>query len=522
MKPILLDRYKVLIVSHNKSLHNKINGILNIIQILDVEIEILNAHSFEEIKVILESSRDISLVIIDADMELIEDINLIEYVRNLLNNIFVRIIMINQTKELSKCSDTLENRYKKMTTDPLTHLYNRVKLYEACNDNDNKALILIDIIGFSSINDNYGYETGDMVLKEFAAFLFTMYHEDFNVYHLENDLFALTLNAENINDIFNTVKQIQEDILKLNIITNSFNKTLDISIGVACQSENNILRRAELALKEARSIGINKIQYYSEDLKILKKLKNTNYWGPIIKDALKNDDIVVNYQPIYDLKTKQIEKYELLMRLVHEGEEYLPAKFLDAAHDTGQMYDIFKYMFSRACYLAEKKDMKFSVNIGDTEFEYDDIIDFITGKIEVHKINPALLSLEILEYNSIGNNTVIKDKIIKIHELGVRIAIDDFGIHCSNFGQMQDLPIDIIKIDGSFIKNLPESENSKIVVKTIQTYAKEKKIKLVAEYVCAKNVLENILELGIEYGQGYYLCEPLNEEEFLSTLDDRV
>ncbi|MEA3370664.1 MAG: GGDEF and EAL domain-containing protein [Campylobacterota bacterium] len=558
MKPTKLDRYKVVIASSNKSIHDKIETILKNIELLDLEIEILNGNSFAESRKILESRRDIALMIVDADMESKENVDLSAFVRDSLNNFVIRIIKINQPaeefraeyinkydinnygcrlsfenlyptirtavmhyKEIVRLNNKLQNRYKEMTTNPLTHLYNRIKLYEDCNNCNNKTLILIDIIGFSSINENYGYEIGDLVLKELAAFLFSMYHDDYAIYHLDNDLFALTLELEKTEDIFTTVKDIQEDILALNIITNSFNNTLNISIGVAYQNEDNLLRRAELALKEARNIGINQIQYFSEDLKVLKKLKNTNYWGPIIKDALDNDGIVVNYQPIYNLETNRAQKYELLMRLKHNGTEYLPAEFLDAAVDTGQMYDIFRFMFTKACYFAQKTKTRFSVNIGDTEFEHEEFIEFIVATMKEYKVDPTLLSLEILEYNSIGENTLVREKIMQIHELGIAIVIDDFGINCSNFGQMKNLPIDTIKIDGSFIKNLPESKESKIVVKTIQTYAKEKNIKLVAEYISTQKVLENVLELEIEYGQGFYLCRPLSEEQLVNELLDR-
>ena len=541
--------YKVLIVDDEKSIHEVTNMALKAMNFSDFDLEILNAHSAQEAKEILKNSDDIALALIDVVMETPEaGLELVDYIRSDLKNSLIRLVIrtgqaneypemdvikrydindfknktelsmerlfttvrtsVKQYEQLIELQNKYEDTYKQMTTNPLTHLANRVKLYEDCDNELHKTLVLIDIVGFSSINENSGYDTGDFVLQELAGFLHSMYSKDFKVYHLENDLFALVSLSQEM-EIFDTVEQIKRDISQLHIITDNFNQTLDTTIGVAYQSEKNLMRKAELALKEARNTGKNKIKYYSEDLKIIQQLKDVNYWGPILKNGFTNGAVKAYYQPIYNLKTNKIEKYEMLIRLEHDNEVHSPFKFLDAATHTGQQYDIFRFMFEEACNQVEKTGLKFSVNIGDTEFENEDILDFITSNIQKRNIDPTLLSIEILEYTSISSEESIKKKINEIHELGVGIAVDDFGINCSNFGQIENLPIDTIKIDGSFIKNLPTCENSHIIVKSIQTFAKEKNIKLVAEFICDEKVLKIVNELGIEYGQGYHLGKPL-------------
>lgn len=543
MKILSNKTYTVLIVndnSKNQELTSKAFSYINF------KFKILNVSSSTEAKSILENSNSISLVIINSSQKSIkEDIAISKYIREELSNSIIPILIlslkdivvdidsinrynINTVINVSHLSDKnvfsiiknlflqyeqrmqLEEKnkdtHKQLYTDALTHLYNRLKLNIDCANKEEKTLILIDIVGFSKINENYGYDVGDSVLKEFAAFLYSMYHENFNIYHLDNDVFALIpLQNNTTKSIFTTVEEIKNDILKLNIITDNFNKTLDISIGVAYQSEKNILRKAELALKEARSNGINKIKYYSKDLKILKEIDDTNHWSPIIQEHLNDSSIVVHYQPIYNLKTYTIDKYELLMRIQHNGKLYLPCSFLDAAYKAGQMYKIFKFMFTHACIQAQKTGLKFSINIGDHELLEEGIVSFVEETLTTYKVAQNLLSLEILEYHPIDNNKLIIKNIILLHKLGLKIIIDDFGVNCSNFGQLQNLPISVIKIDGSFIQNIDKSHESQIIVKTIQTYAKEKNIKLVAEYVCNKEVLETVLDLDIEYGQGNYL-----------------
>ncbi len=395
-----------------------------------------------------------------------------------------------------------------LNRNPLTHLYNRAKFNEDCAARDENTLILIDIVGFSKINENYGYKVADSVLVEFGAFLHTMYYDDYTIYHLGNDLFGLIPHQNVVDNIFKRVKEIRSDILKIKIITNNFNNRVSISIGVAYQNEHNLLRKAELALKEARNSGINKIRYYSDDLKILKKIENAHKWIPIIQEQIEKESFLVYYQPIYNLRTYTIDKYEMLIRIEHEGKIYPPGLFIQAAYDAGFMYEIFKFMFINACKKMSKENVKLSVNIGTQELERDELYDFMSMTIEEYDVDTSKLSLEILEYNSIAQNSAIHENILKIHKLGIAIIIDDFGVNCSNFAQLQYLPVSIIKIDGSFIEDIANSKDSQIIVKTIQTYAREKNIKLVAEYVASKETLSKVMELNIEYGQGNYLGLP--------------
>lgn len=546
MKDLSKKVYKILILNSDPIILKLIGRAVSKI---NFKYKVIYTSSTSEAKKHLLNNQDIALTLIcSSESKVLDELDLVYYIRRELNNEMMSINIYGTQKSsvdidaisyydityfggVAKLSDreifsTLRSSltlyrqllqleykeketYKKMTTDSLTHLYNRVKLNEECSRERVKTLILIDIVGFSKINENYGYLTGDSVLKEFAAFLYTMYHDEFNVYHLENDLFALIPILNIADKIFTTVENIRADILQLNIITDNFNKTVDISIGVAYESKKNLLRRAELALKEARNYGVNKIKYYSEDLKVLKQINDTNHWAPIIRESIINSTMIVHYQPIYNLQDSTIDKYELLMRISHGDKLYYPGSFLDAAFQAGQMYDIFKYMFKDACVQAKKSGAKFSVNIGNFEFEEESIVSFIRDTINEYELDATLISLEILEYNSISSNKLVKNNIIKIHELGIEIVIDDFGVNCSNFGQLQNLPIDIIKIDGSFIENIDSSKESQIIVKTIKTYAKEKNIKLVAEYILSEKVLETVKNLGIDYGQGNFLGYPL-------------
>lgn len=541
--------YKVLIVDDEKVIHLTTKLQLEKLNFVEAEIEILTAYSAEEAKVILNKNDDIALAIIDVMMETsTSGLDLVNYIRNEKKNNLIRLVIrtsqisedsaiqviqrydiddfidkssiskariysavrssLRNYKQMLELENKYRSTYKQLTTNAITMLPNRVKFYEDSVDEINQTLVLIDIVSFSVINETSGYDVGDFVLKELGAFLQSMYGSDFHLYHLDSDLFGLITKKDFEENIFNTVTNIKEDISKLNIVTNNFNQTLSTTIGVAYRGENNLMKKAELALKEGRMNGKNQIKYYSEDLKIIQKINEVKEWAPKLRKGLKNGNVKAYFQPIYNLQTNEIFKYELLIRLQDGDKLHTPIKFLQAAVEGGMMYDIFKFMFEEACKAAKNNGKKFSVNISDREFKNEGIIQFIEGKLKEYSIATGQISLEILENNSINNEQEILETVHKIHNLGVEIIVDDFGKECSNFGQIEFLPIDIIKIDGSFIKNLVHNKNSQTVLKSIKTFADEKNIKLVAEFIADKSIYEKVMEYGIHYGQGYYLGKP--------------
>lgn len=546
--------YKILIVDDDQSIHDITNMAFKSMQFSDFELEVYSAYSGPEARIMLEQHNDIALALIDVVMDTPEaGLELVNYIRNDLENKLIRLIIrtgqandfpqmhviqhydindfkekteltlerlyttirtsIKQYEQLLELQHKYEETYRQMTTNPLTRLPNRVKLIEDFSQQSHQTLILIDIIGFSIINDSNGYDVGDFVLKELGGFLSAMYSDRFKIYHLNSDIFALVTTVDLIDNLIVTVEKIKEDISKLHIVTDNFNKTIETTIGVAYQTEDDVIRKAELALKEARNTGKNQIKVYSSDLKIIQQINDTNHWSPIIKEALDNNGLIAYAQPIYRIDDHSIDKYELLIRLKCDDKICTPVQFLNAASNTGQLYNIFKFMFEQGCIYAKKKGHRYSINISDCEFHNEGLFSYIESTLKKYDVDPALLSLEILEYNSISGSQEIRDTLLMIHDLGIELIVDDFGVQCSNFGQAKQLPITTLKIDGSYIKNIHESVDSQIIVKTIQTFAREKGLKLVAEFVCDEEVYQKIKSMGIEYVQGYYLCEPMPLDE---------
>ncbi len=541
--------YKILIVDDDKSVHSLTKTVIESMHFKDYSFDLLHAYSAQDARDILKKTQDIALAFIDVIMETTSaGLELVDYIRDILDNKLIRLIIrtgqpgealamsvidrydiddykekteltieklyttirtsIKQYIQLCDLSQKYEEAYKQMTTNPLTKLPNRIKLNEDLLSKSDKILVLIDIVSFSAINETNGFEVGDVILEELGAFLFSMYSSKYSVYHLEADIFAILLPRILQKKALEIVMDIKKDIATLHIITDNFDKTIDTTIGVAYQGGKNIIQKAELALNEAKRFGKNHVQFYHDDLQIIKRIEKTQYWGALIKEALLYGNIVSYYQPIYNLQTGKVFKHEMLVRLRHENKVYTPNYFLEAAQDSGQLYDIFKYMFEEACKIIAQKSIYLSVNIGDVEINHPQLFTFVQEMLNKYEIDRSLLSLEILEYNSVSEFTYSKDRINRLHELGLEIVIDDFGTKCSNFSQLKNLTVKVLKIDGIYIKNLDICNDSKIVVETIRRYAQEKGMKIVAEFVHSKEVYEVVKAIGIEYAQGYYLGKP--------------
>jgi len=399
-----------------------------------------------------------------------------------------------------------------MTTNEITSLPNRMKLNDNLDTVGGKSLILINIDDFSLINSHNGFEYGDEVLRSFAKFLVTKYSKYAKIFHLEADKFALfCLHSDTNNTQEQSISIIKEDIYKHEFDVKGIKLHLSATLGAVLDERGNIIQKAEFALKEARLYGKNNARQYSDDLQIVRTVHSNSIWTSRIREAITHNKIAAYFQPIQNLKTKKIEKYETLVRLEYDEKIYSPFHFLDAALYSGQMFEIFQIMLSEACKKAQKTSYIFSVNISEYDLKHPKFVQTIHKIVKQYKVAPERIVFEILENNSIAKNKNIQDVLNVLYEDGFKLAIDDFGADCSNFAQLNNLPINFIKIDGQFIKNIVSDRNSQITAKTILDYAHQKEIPVVAEFVCSKEVYDYVKEMGVDFAQGYEIAEPRPE-----------
>ncbi len=540
--------WKILVVDDEPSVHDITRSALKHVTVEGQALELIYALSGEEAKKKLEEHKNIALALIDVIMETPSaGLDLVNHIRNDLKNDFIRLIIrtgqphevperdvidrydINDYKEkteltvdklytvirsgikqyiqLIELSNKYQDVYKQMTTHPLTKLPNRQKLNEDLDTDGAKDLVLINIDNFSLINDTQGFEVGDELLKQMGAFLVSMYADEMMVYHLEGDTFGILCMDEHISE--ERLVCIKTDINKMTFLLAGVESRLSVTMGLVMREEGNIIQKAQFALKEARSHGKNRISKYTKDIKIIQTIHHNSKWTKRIQEALASRSLRSYYQPIFDIKTGNLVKYECLVRMLYDDEIIGPNEFLECAKISGQSYAIFKFMFENACQKSKGFDGQLTINMTDSDLQEDDLLSYVEESFEKYDVDPKQIGIEILEQKSIMKNDLIRKNIIALADKGMAIIIDDFGIECSNFGQLADLPISMLKIDGSFIKDLDINVKHRVIVESIIEFAKKMNIPIVAEFVHSQKIMDIVRDMGVHYAQGYHLGEPL-------------
>ena len=396
--------------------------------------------------------------------------------------------------------------------DELTILPNRQKLLRDLKDNKITKIAIININSFRDINNFYGFETGDLVLKKFSQILLDKIYENIELYRVANDIFAIcTKNKENLEDIRKICTNIIEHISLNPILINNNSFYLSISIGVArnCEDsslQNNLLSKAEYALRIAKKQNIS-ILFLDENIELYNKLKENKKLIEELKNALISNNLLIYGQKIINNFSKK-EKYEILMRIkLEDGSILTPYSFLKEAKKAKLYLGMTRMLVKKACEYFKGKDIEFNLNLTLEDIKDQYTMDFIVHTIE--KTNTAKqITFEIVESEGIESFTEVSNFIKKAKKLGCKIAIDDFGPGYSNFEYIIKLDVDYIKIDGSLIKNINSDNNLYLTVQTIVGFAKALKIKTVAEFVHNEDVLNCVQILDIDYSQGFFIDEP--------------
>ncbi len=398
--------------------------------------------------------------------------------------------------------------------DELTLLPNRQKLLKDLKDSKIQKIAMININSFRDINNFYGFEAGDLVLKKFSQILLDKISTNINLdlYRVANDVFAIfTKNKDNLKEIRDICTNIIEYFSLHPILINNNSFYLSISIGVArnCKDsavQNNLLSKAEYALRMAKKRDIS-ILFLDENIELYNKLKENKKLIEELKNALISNNLLIYGQKLINNISKK-EKYEILMRVkLEDGSILTPYSFLKEAKKAKLYLGMTRMLVKKACEYFKGKDIDFNLNLTLEDIKDEYTMDFIVNAME--KTNTAKqITFEIVESEGIESFTEVSNFIKKAKKLGCKIAIDDFGTGYSNFEYIIKLDVDYIKIDGSLIKNINTDNNLYLTVQTIVGFAKALKIKTVAEFVHNEEVLNYVKNLDIDYSQGFFIDEP--------------
>lgn len=499
------------------------------------------ANGKEAYDLFLEHEDDIDLIITDINMPILNGLDFIKKVKEINLNIPVIVTTafsnkeylleaidigvdkyvlkpIDITKLLQAMSQSLVyHELKDLYTDKLTKLANRNKLKKDLAKNESGLVALIDIDEFATINDLFGEAIGDKILYEFTLKLKNYFSKDaYSIYRIESDKFAvLSNNNSSTDDFYNFCRAFIDKIELESFYVEDNEIDINITIGIAKSKGLLAYKYSQRIISYARK-RFQKIMIYDESYKIQQSFEENIKWIKQLKQGFKDNLLQAFFQPIVDTQTQEVVKYEALIRYISpEGVEYGPYNFLQIAKKTKMYPNIVQVILDDALKLIQNKRKRVSINISYDDLSNEKTTNYIYNYLQNHKEYTKYLEFEILESEEISDFDLVERFIKNVSNYGCQVGIDDFGAGYSNFHLLSRLNVDFIKIDGSLVKDIHNSKDLEIIVKTISNIAKEFDIKTVAEFVSNEEIYNKIRKLNIDLAQGYYFSKPLSYRDII-------
>ena len=397
------------------------------------------------------------------------------------------------------------NRYL-IYHDQSTGLFNKTKLEEILQESEDYTLVHTDINNFSYINMSYGFEFGDKLLREVAEVLSSQFAAE-GTFRINSDEFALLFPPEaNVLDI---VTEMQRYFYDNPFIIDDVVMNISLNYGVA-EAGENLLENAAFALKLSKEQGKNRYHFFDQENDQPTREEKNSFIkaNALVYRAMEEDLFTTYFQAIRNNQTQKMEKFEVLIRIV-DGENIVsPVFFLEAAKLSGMLPEITKVVIEKSFAVMQNRSESFSINITEDDLNRDYLVEYLQSRLRKYGIDASRVILEILEGVSVSGKKNHIKQLKALKQMGIKLAIDDFGAEYSNFERLLELDIDFLKIDAKYIKNIDTDEKSYEIVKAISAFAKKLGIECVAEFVHSKDVQHKVEELEIEYSQGYYFDEP--------------
>ncbi len=397
------------------------------------------------------------------------------------------------------------------TVDGISKLYSLAKLQQDIVEPNNNSLAVIKIKNFKVMNDFYGYDVGNSILRQTADLLNKIvikneFIANSILYRLSGAHFAILspLDGEHLEQY---IEKIIHEIESTEVDVNNQLMYLEMNAGIVSRKDEITLAHADSALRTAEKYG--KIVIYKRNERLVKLHASQLQCNDMIKRALIEDRFVPFYHPIIDNKTNQIKKYEALARLIMlDGEVVFPSCFLPVSMQTKTYNMISVAIIRKALEDFRDSECSVSLNISMDDINHKPTREFIFEQITMFP-EPSRLVFELLESDNIESYNEVKEFFLKLKQLGCKIAIDDFGSGYANFEHIAKLNVDYIKIDGSLILGIENELLSLTIVEMLSTFAVKMGIKTIAEYVSNDSISNIVNSIGVNESQGFLFGEPV-------------
>ncbi len=414
--------------------------------------------------------------------------------------------------------------------DLLTRLPNRMLVYErlsqaiveARRSKAKVALLYIDLDGFKQVNDTYGHIFGDKILKNVAIRLLSCVRESDTVARAGGDEFLIVVHADRREIVLVTEKIIQRISAPFQIDASKV--CIGVSIGITIAPDDGeevsrLLKNSDMAMYKAKRSGHNMFHFFSETME--ESSRGRLKMESDLKQALIEQELVIHYQPIIALDSLKTISLEALTRWNHTDRGLLqPDQFIPFAEESGLISKIDAWVIVRACKQVKKwqrhygSNLSLSVNVSKRLLEYEDFKSAILTALEESELSPEFLTLEIKESLLASRFEEVMSRLLPLKEVGVQIAIDDFGSSYSSLDSLSQLPVNVLKIDRSFVRNLKEEGRKKSLFEALVHVGKSMGMKVIAKGVERHNDLSYLTELHCDGAQGFYFSQPVSSEAY--------
>lgn len=446
---------------------------------------------------------------------------------------------VNRIAEIMQAKNSVINSYN--TTDVLTGLKNRSAMYERLNDiiqtreegRSRFALMFVDIDNFRWLNETLGHNYGDEVLSRFGSIIKEQLPNDMSVFRFSGDEFIIIKEFDtDYSEVYSAIDNLH----------NRFNNPIEImndkiyikfSIGVSIFPDDDVtperlLRNAETALHRAKDSGKDRVAFYTNTNRDKSPFSKAAI-ARSLTDALQNGELFLHYQPIVSAATRDIHGFEVLLRWISpEFGVVPPADFINVAEESGDIVKIGTWIFESACRTLKQinetidPNIIMSINVSPVQLRRDDYIEHVKQVIDITRVNPKNIQLEITESTLIDFTDSNSSIINEINDIGISLALDDFGTGYSSLNYLKNFPIKCLKIDKSFIDEINNNQRDYAITDSIIDLVHGLGIQTVAEGIETVGQYNFLAEMKCDYIQGFLMSKPLDERdaiEFLESYD---
>ena len=447
-------------------------------------------------------------------------------------------LALNDARTVDALHSTLRDALHQATHDPLTSLPNRSIVFEHLEAllkiDVPVALLFIDIDRFKAVNDSLGHDVGDGVLRAVADRFRAAVRPSDLVGRLAGDEFVVVCSGLHGQvDALGLADRLAKEVTKP-ISVASRDVVVTASIGIAQSasgrpaSADELLRDADMAMYRAKERGRDRVEVFGRNLRT--QVRGRLDMEHALRRAVANDEFRVAYQPVVDLRSRRPMLVEALVRWERDGRQISPGEFIPVAEETGIIVPIGSWVLREACaqVAAWRRDspllsaVQVSVNVSMRQFADDAFVGVVRDTLRESGLDPSALWLEVTESMLLDDADHAIETLLRLKRLDVHLSIDDFGTGYSSLAYLRRFPVDVLKIDRSFVKNLGAEPEESAILSAIVALGTALGVGVVAEGIETVAQFDEVFRLGVPTGQGYYFCRPAPADAVAVWLTDHL